>query len=242
MTIAELLDRLGYANSENYLRGDRGDFDRVLDYGHLFRRAARTPCHLQGVYALKGPGTGTPVVYVCDVKSEPGAKEAHRLVWNQDAVPFLIVNSPDIVRVYPGFCREGAGGASAGVRAVQREFDTAAIDRIAKTLNATAVDSGEAWQSWGRFIRPEHRVDWRLLDNLRKLDAWLQKQGLRRGISHALIGKYVYLSYLRDRGILSPKKFERFKIGQEAVFGREATAEGLQAISGELDKWLNGRL
>lgn len=242
MIIAELLDRLGYAESENYVREDQGDFDRVVDYGHLFRRAAQEPCHLQGVYALKGSGTITPVVYVCDVKSEAKAREAHRLVWNQDTVPFLIVNSPETVRVYPGFCREGAGVATPSVRAVEQKFAAADLAKITDTLHASAVDSGETWRAWGRFVRPEHKVDWRLLDNLRELDQWLQKEKLQRDLRHALIGKYVYLHYLRDRGILSSRKFSRFNIRQEDIFGRQASARGLQAISQELDEWLNGEV
>jgi len=243
MTIAELLDRLGYQKSENYLREDRGDFYRVVDYGHLFRKAAQDPCHLRGVYALNGPGPAVPVVYVCDVTSEEAARKAHRLVWNQDTVPFLIVNSPQSVRVYPGFCRETLGSASASVRAVQGEFGKADINKIATTLNATAVDSGETWRAWGRFIRPEHRVDWSLLDNLRKLDAWLQHGGgLARDVSHALIGKYVYLYYLRHRDILSDRKLERWQIDSNAVFGRNATADGLQSLLAKLDDWLNGEV
>ena len=55
----------------------------------------------------------------------------------------------------------------------------------------------------GREVRPESRVDWRLLGNLRTLDRWLQKRGLQPEVSHALIGKYVYLYYLRHRSVLT---------------------------------------
>ena len=59
-------------------------------------------------------------------------------------------------------------------------------------------------------------------------------------MSHALIGKYVYLHYLRDRGILSPRKLERWQIPSNIVFGRQATRDGLKAIQEKLDVWLNG--
>lgn len=242
MTLVALLDRLGYHESENYLRWDRGEFDRVVDYGHLFRRASQSPCHLRGVYALKGPGSAIPVVYVCDVHSELDAKETHRLIWNQDTVPFLIINSPDTVRVYPGFSCQRTGGVSDSVGEVESKFGEADLRTIADTLSAAAVDSGKTWRDWGRFIRPEHRIDRRLLDNLRKLDVWLQSEGLQRDSSHAVIGKYVYLHYLRDRGILSLNRLERFKVQHDAVFGPNATAKGLHAVSEELDKWLNGEV
>lgn len=244
MTIAELLDRLGYATSENYLREDTGDFNRVVDYGHLFRRAAKEPCRLRGVYGLKDPkGSAIPVTYVCEATSEADAKEVHRLVWNQDTVPFLVVCSPETVRLYPGFCRAGATGGRPAITAIQRAFEAADLEQIAKTLHASSVDAGHTWDAWGRHIRPEYRVDWRLLGNLRKLDEWLQRQGgLARDVSHGLIGKYVYLHYLRDRDILSRRKLDGWRIDSTAVFGRDATREGLQALLAKLDDWLNGEV
>ena len=102
MILADLVKQLGYEESENYLCEDRGDFNHIADYGHLFRRAAKEPCCLKGVYTLRQSDTYTiPVVYVCDAASENDAREVHRLVWNQDTVPFLIVNSPERVRVIP---------------------------------------------------------------------------------------------------------------------------------------------
>ncbi len=244
MTLSSLLKKLGYLDSDNYLNGDKGDFDRVVDYGHLFRRATKKPCHLRGVYALKGgPGSTFPVVYVCDVKSESDAKEAHRLIWNQDTVPFLIVNSPKFVRVYPGFSRAGAVSENSSIRGIRREFEAADIGRITETLSAQAIDSGNTWRSWGALIRPEYRVNWGLLNNLRKLDAWLQGKGkLHRSESHALIGQYVYLHYLRDRDILSNRKMERWRINISSVFGKDATVIGYQSLISKLDDWLNGEV
>lgn len=244
MILSDLLETLGYAKSEHYLREDRGDFDHIVDYGHVFRTAAKDPCRLRGVYALRQSATSAiPVVYVCDAASESAAKEVHRLVWNQDTVPFLIINSPESVRVYPGFSRQPESAGKRAVQTVQRAFAKADLGRIAETLGASAVDAGDTWRAWGRHIRPEYRVDWQLLGNLRKLDAWLQGDGgLDRDMSHALIGKYVYLRYLRDRNILSDRKLERWHIDADAVFGRSARRDSLRALLQELDVWLNGEV
>ena len=244
MELAKLLDKLGYAESKNYLRQDKGDFNGVVDYGHLFRRAARDPCHLRGVYALReSRKVSIPLVYVCEAESEADAEEVHRLVWNQDTVPFLIINSPETVRVYPGFCRGHAHRKERAVETVLEVFDGTDLNRIAQTLHADAVDSGRTWTEWGQHIRPEHKVDWRLLGNLKGLDTWLKEEGgLAPKFSHALIGKYVYLHYLRDRGILSPRKLDKWDIPEKAVFGRGATVEGLRALQEKLDEWLNGEV
>jgi hypothetical protein len=44
-----------------------------------------------------------PTVFVCQAKTEQEAREIHRKVWNQNAVPFLLVISTGWVRLYPGF-------------------------------------------------------------------------------------------------------------------------------------------
>ena len=73
MSLNDIVEKLGYKGSSNYLREDKGDFDHILDYGHLFRAATQKPCHLKGVYTLRESSTSAiPVVYVCDVASENG--------------------------------------------------------------------------------------------------------------------------------------------------------------------------
>jgi len=228
MRLAELLERLEYTQSDNYLQKGSVSFNRAVGYGHLYRKAAQNPCRLQGVYALREARSPIPVVYVCDIASEEKASEVHRLVWNQDSVPFLIVNSPDTVRVFPGFSLSDPGGKG--------------IEEIADTLKSTAVDSGVVWRSWGRYVRPDQRVNRSLLKNLQELDRRLQNDGLEQPVSHALIGKYVYLHYLRDRQILSHRKLESFGVSEDAVFGRHATLDALQALCSRLDDWLNGEV
>lgn len=61
-------------------------------------------------------------------------------------------------------------------------------------------------------------------------------------MAHALIGKYVYLHYLRDRNILSDRKFEQWEIEPRSVFGRDATPKGFFKVAEKLDEWLNGAL
>ena len=116
ISVAELIDELGYEGSPNFVTG--AELGRVPGYGHIFRRAQQRrkdgekSCGLQGVYTLRprssedlslGEGSLTPVVYVCEAASEADADQVHRLVWNQDVVPFLIVCTPQNIRVYSGF-------------------------------------------------------------------------------------------------------------------------------------------
>ncbi len=80
-----------------------------------------------------------------------------------------------------------------------------------------------------------------MLDHLEQLDKHLQTRlDLDARTSHALIGKYVFLRYLRDRGILSDHKLDEWGLDQSAVFKRNATLTAFWSLVDHLDEWLNG--
>ncbi len=242
MQIAELLDELGYRGSPNFLGRQQANLATVPDYAHIFRRA-KAHLGLQGVYTLRplvdASAPIVPVVYVCKAASDDQANRFHRLVWNQDVVPFLIVHTPKGIRLYSGFQhRQSPDGRVEGVLKTLTDFHDLAD--LITDFHADSIDSGRLWQQRAEGVTTEARVDWRLLDNLNSLDRWLCRSGLARGQSHALIGKYVYLHYLRDRGILSPKKLQRWNLDESTIFGRHATLNGLRCVVQNLDEWLNG--
>jgi N-6 DNA methylase len=245
MQLTEFLERLGYRESGNFLRRRRAAFEKAPDFGHIFRHA-RGNLGLQGVYTLRPPDeTATaslvPVVYVCKASGEEEANRIHRLVWNQNVVPFMMVYTPDGVKLYSGFRHSRSeNGQVDGVLQALCDFNR--VDSLIEDFCADSIDSGRLWRARGKDVTPESRVDWKLLGNLRTLDRWLRGAGLKAETSHALIGKYVYLHYLRDRGILSPKKLDRWGIEESTIFGGGATMEGLCAVVSELDKWLNGSI
>jgi methylase of polypeptide subunit release factors len=246
MSVDEIVGKLGYDRSPNFLR--ESNFGDVPGYSHLFRRATGR-CHLKGVYTLKDEaGEGglnvVPLVYVCEEAVDAAPEEIHRLVWNQSVVPFVLVVARDVVRLYSGFSY-GASNQTGASDADREGVLSAAVafNRVGSELGsfqAEAIDRGDVWRRWERQVDPRGRVDWRLLDNLRKLGVWLRDKGLSKNVAHGLIGKYVYLRYLRDREILSNWKFEEWGLDPANVFGRGATVAGLGAVIRNLEEWLNG--
>lgn len=245
MDLATFLDEFGYSNSQHFLRRGTVELRTAPDFGHVFRKATPKPCRLEGVYTLRSTHESkteplVPVVYICSADSEQAADRIHELVWNQDVVPFILVHSPRGVRLYSGFrCQPLKSGSERGVLRALTQFNE--MSELADSFHADAIDSGKLWRDWGRHVTPETRIDWKLLGNLRKLDRWLREAGgLKKDVSHALIGKYVYLHYLRDRGILSDARLREWQLDQSAIFGGSATRTGLQAVTERLDEWLNG--
>ena len=249
MQVKELVDRLGYADSPHYVHKSTRRFATSANVGHIFRAAARpatvrrASCSLQGVYVLQDfPGEEdspqVPLVYVCNASTEDEADEIHRLVWNQDVVPFLIVHTPKGVKFYSGFeyTREGNGALSNLL-----SFNEA--KELIRQFHRDEIDSGRFWRNWTDKVRTRSRVNWKLLENLRRLDGILQDQAdLSKEVSHGLIGKYVYLRYLRDRDILSDRKLADWNIEHDQVFGRTATLTKFKEVIRKLDQWLNGNI
>src|ERR1043166_9025773 len=67
------------------------------------RKAVET-CGLQGVYLLRDQEgrNNIPVVFLCQAHSEEEARTIHKHVWNLNLVPFVVVETPTRLRVYPG--------------------------------------------------------------------------------------------------------------------------------------------
>src|SRR5262249_22968718 len=198
MALGDLLRKLGYDGSPNFLQGK--DLERVPDYAYVFRRAEAT-CQLRGVYALNEQ-TGTrgstlvPLVYVCEADEEIDERDIHQRVWNQNVVPFVLVQTPNLIRLYSGFqyARPAEGQQESAREGVLRA--AIAFNQIASQLadfRSEAIDEGAFWREWEPRINPETRVDWRLLGHLERLGSWLRGNHLHKGTAHALIGKYVYL-------------------------------------------------
>ena len=252
MQVDDLIKELEYTQSPNFLRPGQAEFERAVDYGHVFRRAARGKCRLQGAYTLRQPTADhrdivTPIVYVCQADDETQAGEIHRLVWNQDIAPFLIVVTPQTIRLYSGFLYEHEDLAKSsdpecrGILHTAQDFNSAV--QFLEDFLAEAIDNGSVWNRWAGRVSPETRVDRKLLDSLRRLDEWLQASGIDDpAVSHGLIGKYVYLHYLRERDILSDRRLARWKIAPDTIFGRKATVSGFWAIVEALEDWLNGAI
>lgn len=236
----QILEQLGYAGSPKFFQNRK--LDEVQGYAHVFRKALDI-CALQGVYVLhsdKENTSGTvPLVYVCEAQDDKEALRIHHKVWNQNIVPFLLVKSPRYLRLYKGF-------SYTHTHTPDKDPNTDIFkkvrlnDILSLTISAEDIEQGKIWEQWGSEIHPEERVDQTLLRALEKLGDWLTDHNMDMQTAHALIGKYIYLYYLRDREILSDRKLKNWRIDPKHVFTRSATLSAFNKVNRELDVWLNG--
>lgn len=239
---------LGYANTEQFVRPEQFELLPANEVAYALRIAARaceemsdsdTAVRFDGAYVLSedNKSASIPVVYVVSADSEADARRLHQFVWNQNQVPFLILESPSTVRLYSGF----SYNREADTPLVSVARDAADLLTRLEAFRAEAIDDGSIWKQWAHSIDPQGRVDESLLRDLATLDKRLQQhERMDRGASHGLIGRYVYLNYLRDRKILSDKKLSRWGIDPEQLFSKHATLKAFRRTNDELQDWLNG--
>ena len=239
-SLDQLLEGLGYSNSGNYLAGK--DLLKYASHANSFRKAQKD-LHLKGVYTLRsGQDTVVPTVYVVELNSDAPdeIREWHRQVWSQSIAPLILLATPSCFRLYRGF-EASTDPDKDYIKQVLRH----AIDalEVFSAIRAEAIDTGDIWSILGKQLHPESRVDHKLLDSLNELGQKLiRDHKLQKNIAHALIGKYVFLRYLRDRKHLSDAKLMELGVSYHDVFGRAAKAKALYELEAKLNGWLNGSI
>lgn len=181
---------------------------------------------------------------MAEAKTREEAREIHRKLWNLGNAPFLIILLPNEIRIYTGFDFSQRDESQGLIKEI-KEIVNLTFESICEELadfKSESIDSGILWKNQAINLTSERRVDTHLLNNLRLLEEYLEGTGLYLPVAHALIGKYVYIRYLRDRGILSTEWLEENEINLDTVLGRNATLAGLLRLTEALEERFNGAI
>lgn len=251
MHFSDLKSALGYADAPLY-REDEGAGLVAPEDQHLIRIARSLGPNgepgVKGTFFFRTSPEGEsvrPAVHLAELSTADEARALHKRLWNQGINPFLIVLLPNEIRVYTGFAYHPDKKTAGLVETVK--FSGELLPNIAGMLsayNADAINRGEIWEQQQEHLRPNKRVDSTLLRNLKELSHVLQQQhGVSPRSSHALIGRFVYLHYLRARRILSDEWLaNEANVTPEAVFSANATRAAFRRLSKEVEATFNGRI
>ena len=230
---------LGYSQSDNYKRA----VEEKPQTTHLFRGLKKTK-QINGCYTFHTSRDDQvlPIraaVYVAEANTEEEAREIHKQLWNFSNAPFLIVVLPHQIRFYTGFEYSEKEKKKGEIR--NPIESVAEISQALTSFFAESIDFGKIWESEANYLDPNKRVDSRLLENLETLENYLvTKQHLQRPIAQALIGKYIYIQYLREREILSDQWLSDSGVDVENVLGRNATVTELKKLVDKLEERFRG--
>ncbi|MGZ5442305.1 MAG: HsdM family class I SAM-dependent methyltransferase [Thermoanaerobaculia bacterium] len=231
---------MGYHNSPFYREiGEPAD----PSIAHLLRDAQRA--QVQGAYFVRTTvdqtgGQHRAAVYVAQAATAADAREIHRLLWNQGSTPFLLVSLPSQVRVYTPFAYD-VNDDTVGEVAVVDNLQT--VGDALRFLHADSIDSGSLWQVQSKHLAEERRVDRALLTALRDLSTHLiHEHQMVQEVAHALVGRFVYLRYLRDRGILSDQWLTGEGVAPESVFSSNVRLSAFKRLTNAVDERFNGHI
>ena len=245
MDFAALTTALGYRDSPVY-REDNGE--GLLDPGEQhWIRTART-AGARGTYFFRSSpdqGAVRPAVHVAEALSADEARHIHKRLWNQGINPFLIVLLPGEIRVYSGFAFHPQDPKVGQVAATPLQgLSPDELGTRLAAFSASSIDRGDIWAEHKRHLQAARRVDTVLLSHLSALSEGLQSShGLNEAVSHSLIGKFVYLHYLRARGILSDEWLEEVaKVHPKAVFTSRATLAAFRRTAEKVEETFNGKV
>lgn len=190
------------------IEADSGSGQRELfRYRPLFESdKARTI----SVYEL----SGAPCIYFSQLAdADPSANqlgELRRAAWNRGTAPLLWVITPAKVLIYNAYARPDRDQESDARTNLIRAFEI--TEEGLRALNDFAgrleIETGRFWQRReAKSIDRNYRVDASLLRDLSDAELELRKRRLPKWISHALLGRSIFVAYLQDREILKPQYF-----------------------------------
>jgi hypothetical protein len=244
-----LIGALGYADSPLFCEDDGNGI--IAPSNRHWIRAARL-AGARGTYFFRtSPSDNAfrPAVHVAEAQTPEDAREIHRRLWNQGINPFLIVVLPAEIRVLAGFAFHPKQLKIGRIDQLPVRGDAVAlVSKALATFSADSINRGEVWQSHAKHLGADRRVDTTLLASLKALSGVLQRDHeVADTASHALIGKFVYLSYLRARDILSDEWLQAEGLAPQAVFSGETFSAGLslqdfRKLAKVVEKRFNGHL
>jgi hypothetical protein len=202
--LERLLSRLGYLTDPDYCTSAN-----LLD-ASLLRHSLDTAFEQIGVVGAlcpRAPLAGEtlpasserrlPVVYVVTAADEDEAAKQHRAIWSQSIVPQILIVTPAGFTLGNGFDYRQAGPLHAW-----SELDDPGLPPELVPLTSLAIRSSSSW----RDFTIANRVDLRIADDIRNLSVKVRKDhpafGSRQELVNALIGHFLYLNVLVDRGVL----------------------------------------
>ena len=206
--------RLGFAEGPDLIC--RWTAYKAKTSRHIVRQALET-IKVTAVFGFPSdradePSSFTPVLYFAVASSDEQANYLHKLVWSQGVVPILVIATPHALQI-----RKSLGPPSAKPISVpwSKLEGGAELPVELTSLTSVALRSSVVWNDFA--INRSGRVDKTILEAIKSLNDEVQAKVVslksEPALINAVIGRFIYLFVLIDRGIISPEWIGRLKNG-----------------------------
>jgi 16S rRNA G966 N2-methylase RsmD len=186
-------EQLGYRSTSGYVDGSEPE----VGARDFVWRDLSYKCRVDAAY-FRG---AVPLVAFVEADSRREVIKAHRRLWNFGRVPVLIASTPQEVValscVMPPGGPDGVGPILRSARPQQ------SLENVLEEFTRFSVESGRAAIEHRDQFDRRLRVDYQLLQNLRRLHARLVRSNLGAADVEQILGRSIFIRYLEDRGILS---------------------------------------
>ncbi len=224
--LEDVADQLGYRDTSGYVHEARSEFG-PRDF---VWRDLKDKCQVDAAY-FRG---AVPLVAFVEAETPQEVSTAHRRLWNFGRVPVLIVTTPQEVAAL-SCITPPTTETSASSSLLRSARLNQPLQNILREFTRYNVESGRAAAAHREQFDRRLRVDYHLLENLRRLRASLIRSGLPPTYVEQLLGRSIFIRYLEDRGILSQEHllelgaFQSFLQTLDA--GPNAVAQLFEALS-----------
>lgn len=131
-----------------------------------------------------------PIVLFYD--SPQNKTELFQAIWNFNESPVIIINEPNVVEIFNGF----------SFLKDKNELEKLGDEHKLNAFSYFELVTGKTWQIYANKLKYQHRVDYKLLENIKTArELLVNEYHLDNSLSNALIGKCIFIRYLIDRNV-----------------------------------------
>ena len=213
--LANILDALEFQDDQGLVTVDTPDVEDGRAYAW---QEIRDKLQMDAAY-FHG---NVPVVYFKELQTvdDDYLWYLHRSLWNHNRAPLLIAVLPQEVRVYncfaPPLRDSGQLMPENGAllkQTIQQVSDVLELRKQLSEYRRREIVSGRFVRAQQGGFNRDHRVDKRLLENLRQVRSLLIDDGLSKSVANSLLGRSIFIRYLEDRGVIKEAYYSRFASG-----------------------------
>jgi len=175
--------------------------------------------------------------------------DAHKKIWNQDKVIFLVVESDTEFRVVN--CTDKPFNYTFDAKSIDditlfkgKRNDSKAMQELLDVFGKISIETGSFWEKekYSKQVKMGNKVEQTLVHNLKDTRQKLKKEGLPIPYIHNLLLRSLFILYLEDRRATDAEFYNEYLPGATSYFDILRNHSATYKLFKKLDNSFNGNL